>query len=70
MRVDRRVIVRYRAAFGLGFIVFGIVVLWRLLIQPAPAANKGLGVVLAIAMIGLGVARVAMYLKARREGLG
>jgi hypothetical protein len=70
MRGDRRVVVRYRAAFGVGFIAFGLVVLWRIIMQPAPATNKGLGVVLAIAMIGLGIARVAMYVKARREGLG
>jgi hypothetical protein len=70
MRIDRRVVLRYRAAFGAGFIALGCVVLWRILMQPAPAANKGLGVVLALAMIGLGVARVATYVKARREGLG
>lgn len=70
MRVDRRTVVRYRAAFGVGFIALGLVVLWRIIVQPAPAANKGLGVVLALAMIGLGVARIMTYLKARREGQG
>lgn len=70
MRVDRRIVLRYRAAFGAGFIALGGVVLWRILLQPAPAANKTLGVFLAIAMMALGVARVMTYVKARREGQG
>jgi hypothetical protein len=70
MRVDRRVVLRYRAAFGVGFIALGAVVLWRILMQPAPPANKTLGVFLAIAMMALGIARVVTYVKARREGQG
>jgi hypothetical protein len=68
MRIDRRVVLRYRAAFGAGFIALGVVMLWRIVALPAPAANKLLGVLLAVVLIGLGATRIALYLRARREG--
>lgn len=68
MRVDRTVVYRYRAVFGLGFVVLGGVTLWRVVVAPAPANNKILGVLLAVVMIGLGAARLAQYARYRQSG--
>ena len=67
-RVDRGVVLGYRAVFGVGFVVLGGATLWRVLATPAPAANKALGALLALAMVGLGAARIAQYVRARRAG--
>jgi hypothetical protein len=64
--MDRRTVLRYRAVFGAGFVVLGVVTLWRVLAAPAAAANKPLGVLLALTMLGLGVVRIAQYLRAQR----
>jgi len=66
MRMNRT-ISAYRAFFGGGFVVLGAVTLWRVAAVPAPPTSKVLGVVLACAMIGLGVARIAQYVRLRRE---
>ncbi|HTJ25881.1 MAG TPA: hypothetical protein VMA36_06940 [Candidatus Limnocylindria bacterium] len=68
MRIDRRVVLRYRAAFGVGFLALGLVMLWRILAQPAPPASKMLGALLAVVLMGLGATRIVLYLRARREG--
>ena len=68
MRVDRDAIYRFRAFFGLGFVVLGVVTLWRVAVAPAPANNKILGTLLAVAMIGLGTARLVQYARYRRGG--
>jgi 1,4-dihydroxy-2-naphthoate octaprenyltransferase len=68
MRVDRRVVLRYRAAFGIGFLALGAVMLWKIVAQPAPIASKTLGILLALVLMGLGGTRIALYLRARREG--
>jgi hypothetical protein len=57
----------YRATFGLGFIVLGAVTLWRIATVPVPAGNKVIGVVLAVAMIALGAARIVQYVRYRRR---
>jgi hypothetical protein len=67
MRIDRKTVLRYRALFGVGFVILGLVVLARVALTPAPANAKILGGLLALAMIGLGVARVMQYAKMRRE---
>jgi hypothetical protein len=67
MRIDRTAVYRYRAVFGLGFVVLGAVTLWRVAVTSVPASNKFLGVLLALAMIGLGVARLMQYARYRRE---
>ncbi len=64
-RVDRSTVLRYRALFGVGFVALGAVTLWRVLATPAPGANKTLGVLLALAMVGLGIARIVQYARAR-----
>jgi hypothetical protein len=67
-RIDRNAILGYRAVFGAGFVVLGAATLWRVLATPAAAANKTLGVLLALALVGLGVTRIAQYARARRAG--
>jgi hypothetical protein len=57
----------YRATFGLGFILLGALTLWRVATVPVPAGNKIIGVVLAVAMIALGAARIVQYLRYRRR---
>ena len=66
MRINQRAIYSYRAAFGTGFIVLGVVTLWRIARVNAPVGNKALGVLLAIAMIGLGVARLVQFARRPR----
>jgi len=65
VRRPNRTILTYRALFGGGFVVLGLVTLWRIVVVPAPSANKLLGLVLAAAMIALGVTRIAQYLRDR-----
>ena len=57
----------YRATFGLGFIVLGVLTLWRVATVPVPPGNKVVGVVLAVAMIALGAVRIVQYVRARRR---
>ncbi len=64
-RIDQSTVLGYRAMFGVGFLALGGVTLWRILITPAPGANKTLGLLLAVAMIGLGITRIAQYVRAR-----
>lgn len=65
MRVNQRLLLRYRAAFGVGFMVLGAVTLWRVAAATAPATNKIIGALLAVAMIGLGLARIMQYVRGR-----
>lgn len=67
MRVNRTTVLRYRAFFGVGFIALGGVTLWRVAVAAAPPNSKLIGGLLAVAMIGLGVARVMQY---ARRGAG
>jgi len=67
MRSDRRTVYRYRAVFGFGFLVLGAVTLYRVAVVDAPFGNKILGGLLALAMLALGVARLAQYVRFRRE---
>lgn len=57
----------YRALFGLGFVVLGIVTAVRIGMVDAPASNKVLGVMFAIVLVALGGVRVWQYLRIRRE---
>jgi hypothetical protein len=68
MRVDRRSIYRMRAAFGLGFIILGLVTVWRIATAPAPPNSKLIGGLLALVLIGLGTARVVQYVRLRNRG--
>lgn len=65
MRVDRTLVYRYRAAFGLGFVVLGGFTLWRVAVTPVPESNKLVGIVLGVGMIGLGIARLVQYQRYR-----
>lgn len=65
---DRAVVYRYRAVFGGGFILLGAITLWRVALVPIPAGNKVLGLLLACAMIALGVARIVQYRRYRGGG--
>jgi hypothetical protein len=67
MRADRPMVYRYRAVFGVGFLVLGAVTLWRIAIAPGPPSSKVWGAFFALALIGLGAARVGQYLRARRD---
>jgi hypothetical protein len=67
MRADRPIVYRYRAVFGAGFLALGAVTLWRIVLAPGPAGSKVWGVLFALALIGLGAARVAQYFRARRD---
>ena len=64
-RINQSTMLGYRALFGIGFVALGGVTLWRILITPAPGTNKTLGTLLALAMIGLGTARIVQYVRAR-----
>ena len=66
-RIDQSTVLGYRALFGVGFVALGGVTLWRILVTPAPGANKTLGVLLAVVMIGLGITRIAQYARGRRS---
>jgi hypothetical protein len=63
MRADRAATYRYRAVFGGGFVVLGAVMFWRVAAAPAPFTSKLLGLAFAIALLGLGVARIVQYLR-------
>ena len=67
MRVDRATVARFRAIFGLGYVLFGALALWRVFTAPAPPNAKLLGLLFALALIALGVVRLAAFAKARRE---
>lgn len=58
---------RMRAAFGAGFVVLGAVLAGRLVLHPGSASAKVLGVALGVAMIALGIARIAAYVRVREE---
>jgi hypothetical protein len=65
MRVNQTAILRMRAAFGLGFTVLGAVMVVRVAIAPAAVGEKLLGGVLGLALLALGVTRVAQFLRWR-----
>ena len=60
----------YRAVFGAGFIAFGIVLVYRVAIHPAPFAAKIIGMGFAVALLALGCVRVATWWRYRNEGAG
>ncbi len=66
MRTNQTAVLRFRAVFGLGFLLLGLVMMWRVALASAPAQNKVIGLVFALVMIGLGVVRVRDYVRARR----
>jgi hypothetical protein len=66
MRVNQTAVLRYRAVFGAGFILLGLVTLWRVAAASAPAQSKITGLALAVVMIALGVVRLMPFLRARR----
>ena len=57
----------YRAMFGLGFLALGAVTLWRIGTVAVPPGNKLIGLLLAFAMIGLGIFRIIQYVRYRRS---
>ena len=65
MRRNPDAVYAYRAVFGLGFVLLGAVTLVRIAAVAAPAPNKVLGVLLALAMIALGGARIAQFVRYR-----
>ena len=69
MRSRQPAVYGYRATFGLGFVVLGVVTLWRIATVPVPPGNKIVGLALALAMIALGAARIIQYVRYRR-GIG
>ena len=68
MRVDPLSIARMRAFFGAGFIALGAATLIQVTRSPAPNTSKVLGVVLALGLVGLGVARIVQYVRTRGAG--
>jgi len=65
VRLNQRILLRYRAVFGAGFVLLGAVTVWRVIVASAPANNKILGALLGIVMVGLGVARIMQYVRGR-----
>ena len=65
MRVEPLVIARMRALFGVGFIVLGALTLWRVATTPVPNNSKTIGIVLAVGLAALGVARIVQYVRVR-----
>jgi hypothetical protein len=68
MRIDRSSVYRLRAAFGLGFVVLGLVTLWRVATAPGPSNSKIIGGALALALMGLGIGRLVQYQRMRASG--
>jgi hypothetical protein len=68
VRTRQTAVLRFRAVFGLGFLLLGLVMLWRVALAGAPAQNKLIGLAFALVMIGLGVVRIRDYARARRGG--
>ena len=68
MRIDQATVLRYRALFGAGFLVLGIIVLVRVVTAPAPPSSKVLGGAFALATIALGTVRLVTFAKARGVG--
>ncbi len=68
MRPNNPALYAYRALFGAGFVVLGAVTLARVATVAAPANTKILGVLLACALIGLGLARIVQYVRFRKSG--
>ncbi|HEX3551572.1 MAG TPA: hypothetical protein VHT53_14395 [Candidatus Elarobacter sp.] len=66
MAANRPMLYAYRAVFGAGFVVLGGVTLWRVAVTAAPPNTKILGLLLACAMIALGLARIVQYVRYRR----
>ncbi len=67
MRVDRETVLRYRALFGLGFIVLGALMIVRVAVAAAPPSSKILGLLLGVAVLALGIVRVRTFWKSWRE---
>jgi hypothetical protein len=66
MRVNQTAILRMRAAFGLGFTALGAVMVWRVAMAPAPVSGKLIGGLLGLALLALGLTRIAQFLRWRR----
>ena len=60
-------VVRYRAIFGLAYLLFGALALVRVLVAHAPANAKILGTLFGLALIGLGIARLVAFQRVREE---
>jgi uncharacterized BrkB/YihY/UPF0761 family membrane protein len=57
-----------RAAFGIGFMVLGVLALYRVVTAAAPLNTKLIGAALGAAMVGLGIYRIVQYVRWRRAG--
>ncbi|HEY4440831.1 MAG TPA: hypothetical protein VGN14_10260 [Candidatus Elarobacter sp.] len=68
MRVDRRAIYRMRALFGVGFIILGLLTVWRATTTDAGGNSRIIGYVLAVALIGLGAGRIVQFVRLRNRG--
>jgi hypothetical protein len=66
MRVNQTAILRMRAAFGFGFAALGAVMVWRVAIAPAPLSGKLIGGLLGLALLALGLTRIAQFVRWRR----
>lgn len=71
MRPRPMAIVKLRAAFGVGFIAFGLVIGVKLLFfQTAPLANRWMGLAFCVVLVAFGGVRIREYLLARRGEAG
>ena len=68
MRVDRGTIYRMRALFGVGFIILGLLVVWRAATTDAGGNSRVVGYVLAVALIGLGAGRIVQFVRMKKRG--
>ena len=66
MRIDQRSVYLLRALFGVGFIVFGLVMAASVAVVNAPSGKKTVGFLFAVVMIALGGVRIGQYVRARR----
>lgn len=69
MRLNQRILLRYRAVFGAGFVLLGAITVWRVIVAAAPPNSKILGGLLGVVMVGLGIARIMQYVRGR-DGAG
>ena len=65
--IDRYTRLRYKAIFGIAYVLFGLLAGWRVLYWPAPANAKLMGLAFSAVLVALGVVRIMNFARARNE---
>lgn len=67
MKVDKLTVLRFRAIFGLAYVLFGGLALWRVLAAHAAPNAKILGSLFGVALVALGIVRILAFVRAREQ---